>query len=66
MYLSDIFTIPSNMAGNASVSVPCGRTLAGLPVGLQLLADRFKEGLVLRAAAALEAARPFPVLEEVR
>ena len=63
MYLSDIFTIPSNMAGNASASVPCGQTKLGLPVGLQLIGPAFAEGLVLAAAAALERARPFPVLD---
>jgi aspartyl-tRNA(Asn)/glutamyl-tRNA(Gln) amidotransferase subunit A len=65
MYLSDIFTIPSNMAGNASVSVPCGVTAKGLPIGLQLIADVFKEGVMLRAAKAVEAAKPFPKLQAV-
>ncbi|MDX6769489.1 MAG: Asp-tRNA(Asn)/Glu-tRNA(Gln) amidotransferase subunit GatA [Elusimicrobiota bacterium] len=60
MYLSDIFTIPSNMAGNASVSVPCGTSAKGLPIGLQLIADAFGEATLLRTAAALEAVKPFP------
>ncbi len=64
MYLSDVFTIPSNMAGNASMSVPCGLTRSGLPIGLQLIADRFCENSLLRAAAAYERARPFPTLPE--
>ena len=64
MYLSDVFTIPSSMAGNASLSVPCGLTRAGLPVGLQLIADAFQEETLLRAAAAYERARPFPRLPE--
>ena len=59
MYLSDIFTIPSNMAGNASVSVPCGTSAKGLPIGLQLIADVFGEATVLKTAAALEAVKPF-------
>jgi aspartyl-tRNA(Asn)/glutamyl-tRNA(Gln) amidotransferase subunit A len=59
MYLNDIFTIPSNMAGNASVSVPCGLTAGGLPIGLQLIADTFKEDVLLRAAAAYEKEAPF-------
>ncbi|MDE2040487.1 MAG: Asp-tRNA(Asn)/Glu-tRNA(Gln) amidotransferase subunit GatA [Elusimicrobia bacterium] len=63
MYLSDVFTIPSNMAGNASLSIPCGLTAGGLPIGLQLIGGRFKEGLLLGAARALEAERPFPRLE---
>jgi aspartyl-tRNA(Asn)/glutamyl-tRNA(Gln) amidotransferase subunit A len=62
MYLSDIFTIPSNMAGNASVSVPCGATKLGLPVGLQLIGPQFAEGRILRAARALEKARPYAEL----
>ncbi len=56
MYLSDIFTIPCNMAGISGVSVPCGFTTAGLPVGLQLLGRPFEEGLLLRAAARYEEA----------
>jgi aspartyl-tRNA(Asn)/glutamyl-tRNA(Gln) amidotransferase subunit A len=59
MYLSDIFTIPSNMAGNASVSIPCGTDSKGLPIGLQLIADVFGEATLFRAASALEAAKPF-------
>jgi aspartyl-tRNA(Asn)/glutamyl-tRNA(Gln) amidotransferase subunit A len=64
MYLSDVFTIPSSMAGNASISVPCGLTKQGLPIGLQLIADSFCEGTLLRAAAAYERADPFPALPE--
>ena len=66
MYLCDAFTIPSSMAGNASLSVPCGLTGAGLPVGLQLIADAFCEETLLRVAAALEKAAPFPELPEAR
>ncbi|MDE2314423.1 MAG: Asp-tRNA(Asn)/Glu-tRNA(Gln) amidotransferase subunit GatA [Elusimicrobia bacterium] len=62
MYLSDVFTIPSNLAGNASISVPCGLTRAGLPVGLQIIADQFQDGRLLAAAAAFERERPFPRL----
>jgi aspartyl-tRNA(Asn)/glutamyl-tRNA(Gln) amidotransferase subunit A len=68
MYLSDIFTIPSNLAGNPSISVPCGLDEKGLPVGLQLLGPHLDEATVLRAAHAFEqdlgfAARP-PLIEE--
>lgn len=63
MYLSDIFTIPSNMAGNASVSIPCGLSKSGLPIGLQLIADVFQEKRMLGTARAYEAARPFPALK---
>ena len=62
MYLSDVFTIPCNMAGNAGISIPCGLTSKRLPVGLQLLADIFQEPILLRAAAAFEKAHPFPKL----
>ena len=58
MYLSDIYTIPVNLAGNCAISIPCGMTTtedgAQLPVGLQIIGDHFAEGKVLRAAAALE------------
>ena len=64
MYLGDALTIPSSMAGNASLSLPCGLTQAGLPIGLQLIADSFCEGTLLRAAAAYERAHPFPELPE--
>ncbi|MDE2141300.1 MAG: Asp-tRNA(Asn)/Glu-tRNA(Gln) amidotransferase subunit GatA [Elusimicrobia bacterium] len=63
MYLSDVFTIPSNMAGNASISIPCGLSAKGLPLGLQLVADAFNESKLLSAASAYEAAHPFPVLK---
>jgi aspartyl-tRNA(Asn)/glutamyl-tRNA(Gln) amidotransferase subunit A len=63
MYLSDVFTIPSNMAGNASVSLPCGLSAKGLPLGVQLVADQFGEAALLSAARAFEAAKPFPVLK---
>jgi aspartyl-tRNA(Asn)/glutamyl-tRNA(Gln) amidotransferase subunit A len=62
MYLSDIFTIPSNLAGNASISIPCGQNSSGLPIGLQLIGPAFSEGRLLQASQALEKARPFAVL----
>jgi aspartyl-tRNA(Asn)/glutamyl-tRNA(Gln) amidotransferase subunit A len=54
MYLSDIFTIPANLAGVPAISVPCGLDEDGLPVGLQLMGRALDEGTVLRAAHALE------------
>ena len=63
MYLSDIFTIPSNMAGNASVSIPCGMSKKGMPIGLQLIADVFQEKKMLSAAKAYEAVKPFAILK---
>ena len=55
MYLSDIFTVPVNMAGNAGISVPCGLSPDdGLPVGLQIIARSLDEKTMFRAAYAFE------------
>lgn len=54
VYLSDILTIPANLAGLPGLSLPCGFSSAGLPVGLQLQANHFREDLLLQAAAELE------------
>ncbi len=54
MYLGDIFTVPANLAGLCGISVPCGATAAGLPVGVQLLGPAFGECSLLRAAYAYE------------
>lgn len=60
MYLSDIYTIPVNLAGNTAVSLPAGLGRdTGLPVGVQLIGTHFSEATVLRAAAALERAVAF-------
>ena len=59
MYLSDIYTISANLAGVPAVSLPCGLTRAGLPIGLQLLAAPFQEQKLLRAAYAYEHATPW-------
>lgn len=59
MYLSDIYTISANLAGIPAVSLPCGFSKDGLPVGLQLLAAPFKEEMLLRAAYAYEQATPW-------
>ena len=56
MYLSDIFTIPVNMAGTCGISVPAGISRAGLPIGLQLIGRPFGEETILRAAYAFEQA----------
>ncbi|MEQ1920289.1 MAG: amidase family protein, partial [Elusimicrobiota bacterium] len=62
-YLSDVFTIPSNLAGNTSVSIPCGFSKNGLPIGLQLIGDVFQEKKMLSAAKAYEAVKPFALLK---
>ena len=56
MYLGDIFTVTANLAGICGLSVPCGFTQAGLPVGLQILGDAFREEKVLRVGHAYERA----------
>jgi aspartyl-tRNA(Asn)/glutamyl-tRNA(Gln) amidotransferase subunit A len=50
MYLGDIYTVSANLAGIGGISVPCGFTSAGLPIGLQLQAPPFQEDRLLRAA----------------
>jgi aspartyl-tRNA(Asn)/glutamyl-tRNA(Gln) amidotransferase subunit A len=54
MYLSDIFTIPCNLAGLPGISVPCGFTSSGLPIGLQIIGKPFDEETLLRVAHAYE------------
>jgi aspartyl-tRNA(Asn)/glutamyl-tRNA(Gln) amidotransferase subunit A len=54
MYLSDIFTISTNLAGIPGISVPCGYTKSGLPIGLQFQAGHFEEGKLIQAASAYE------------
>ena len=56
MYLSDIYTITGDLAGIPCMSVPCGKTADGLPVGLQILARHFDEAGMLRLAHAFEQA----------
>ena len=59
MYLADIFTVPGSLAGVTAISVPCGKTAEGLPVGLQIYGPHFGESRVLQLARALEAAGGF-------
>ncbi|MFW5967753.1 MAG: Asp-tRNA(Asn)/Glu-tRNA(Gln) amidotransferase subunit GatA [Persicimonas sp.] len=54
MYLEDVFTISCNLAGIPGMSVPCGETDEGLPVGLQIMAPAFDEETMLRVGAAVE------------
>jgi aspartyl-tRNA(Asn)/glutamyl-tRNA(Gln) amidotransferase subunit A len=60
MYLSDIYTIPCNLAGIPGISVPCGLSPDGLPVGAQLLGRHFDEEALFAAAAAIEREIPLP------
>ncbi|MDY5477532.1 MAG: Asp-tRNA(Asn)/Glu-tRNA(Gln) amidotransferase subunit GatA [Enterocloster clostridioformis] len=57
MYLGDIYTISVNLAGLPGISIPCGLDSKGLPIGLQLIGDCFKEKNIIRAAYAYEKAR---------
>ncbi len=54
MYLSDIFTISVNLAGICGISVPCGLSSSGLPIGLQLIAPAFEEGRLFQVSYAYE------------
>ena len=56
MYLGDIYTISVNLAGLPGISVPCGMDKKGLPIGLQLIGDCFKENNIIRAAYTFEQA----------
>ncbi len=59
MYLNDVFTVPTSMAGLPGISVPVGLDKDGLPLGLQLIGRAFDEETVFRAASALEQAATF-------
>ena len=57
MYLSDVYTVPANLAGLPGVSVPCGFDGKGLPIGVQLIGRPFEEGTLLRLARTAERGR---------
>ena len=59
MYLSDIYTVTGSLAGVPGISVPCGKTRGGLPVGMQILGPAFAEARVLQLAQAFEDAGGF-------
>ena len=63
MYLSDLLTIPANMAGLPGLSIPCGLS-GGLPVGLQLIGPQFSENTLFRVGHALERALEFDFVPE--
>ncbi|HUY64659.1 MAG TPA: Asp-tRNA(Asn)/Glu-tRNA(Gln) amidotransferase subunit GatA [Acidimicrobiales bacterium] len=58
MYLSDVFSVPSNLAGHPAVSVPFGADWSGLPIGVQVLAPALGEAAMLQAAAVIEDGAP--------
>jgi aspartyl-tRNA(Asn)/glutamyl-tRNA(Gln) amidotransferase subunit A len=59
MYLNDVFAVPANLTGLPALSVPCGFTAGGLPIGLQLIGRPFDEARLLQAAHAYEQATPW-------
>ena len=60
MYLLDAFTSPCSLAGIPGISAPCGISAEGLPIGVQLMADRFREETLFTAVSAIERAIPLP------
>jgi aspartyl-tRNA(Asn)/glutamyl-tRNA(Gln) amidotransferase subunit A len=65
MYLNDIYTVTANLAGIPGISVPCGLSAEGLPIGLQLLGPYWSEGLLFRLAHAYQQAHPLNVRPKV-
>jgi len=63
MYLSDIFTIPVNLAGIPAIALPCGFNHEGLPIGLQIMGKHFDEGTLLKTAYAFEQTTDFHLRE---
>ncbi len=63
MYLGDIYTISVNLAGLPGMTVPCGKDSKGLPIGLQLIGDCFKEKNIIRAGYAYECSRTYETPE---
>ena len=59
MYLNDIYTVTANLAGIPGMSVPCGLSASGLPIGFQLLGPYWSEPALFRLGHAYEQARPF-------
>ena len=59
MYLGDIYTISVNLAGLPGITVPCGKDSNGLPIGMQIIGDCFKEKTIIRAAYAYEQKREY-------
>ena len=65
MYLSDIYTIPANLAGIPGISIPCGFSKTGLPIGMQILAKHFEEKKILQIAYAFERETDFHLKKPV-
>jgi aspartyl-tRNA(Asn)/glutamyl-tRNA(Gln) amidotransferase subunit A len=56
MYLSDVFTLSANLAGIPGISVPCGFSDEGMPIGLQIMGRHFNEAMLFRIARRFEQA----------
>ena len=54
MYMSDVFTVAANIAGLPAISIPCGKSAKGLPIGVQLMGPAFSEGEIFNAAEYYE------------
>ena len=65
MYLNDVYTVTANLAGVPGISVPCGLSSEGLPIGLQLLGPYWSESTLFRAAHAYQQAHPLNVQPRV-
>ncbi|MFO1129238.1 MAG: Asp-tRNA(Asn)/Glu-tRNA(Gln) amidotransferase subunit GatA [Rhodospirillales bacterium] len=63
MYLNDVFTVPTSLAGLPGLSLPAGLSARGLPLGLQLIGRPFEEDVVFKAAHVMEQAAAFPGLK---
>jgi aspartyl-tRNA(Asn)/glutamyl-tRNA(Gln) amidotransferase subunit A len=61
MYLADIYTVTGSLAGVPGISVPCGKSRAGLPIGMQIFGAHFGEGRILQLARAFEKAGGFSI-----
>ena len=64
MYLNDIFTVPASLAGLPGISIPVGLDKAGLPIGIQLIANSFDEPNLISVAHTLEKSANFNVIAQ--
>ena len=64
MYLADIYTVTADLAGIPGISIPCGKSKEGLPIGMQILGKHFDEATVLRVGRSVEQAAAFTAKPE--
>src|SRR5687767_8505914 len=65
MYLNDVYTVSANLAGTPAISIPCGLSAEGLPIGTQLIGNFWSEGLLLNLAARYESEFPLTARPKV-